>query len=298
MVHALHVGRILCDDAASHVGADRALDSAGIGSGATGMVGWGGPGGRSSGVRIENGNNTSYAAWARCTSSYSGLSGPETGTGAYYGSTPNAPSVSVSQSSAVIGTGYTVSAAGNACAVHGMGTEWYFGSGAPYRGRAGASTSFSDSRGSAGYYVYSAYIRCVDGAGNAGLASGTGSAGITVYVPAPSNPSYSSHTSGYYSTAGDGGFGGGYWFAGVNASGGGSSYASGYRSEVQVMNVAGIGSPWGNPGCTANASTFQTRTQAYGPGGTSGWTYGPVLPVTSLTRNNLTCGTTGSGGAL
>jgi hypothetical protein len=257
-----------------------------LGSGATGMVAWGGPGGRSSGVSVAGGGNTLYQAWARCISSYSGKTGPEVNTEAYYGSVPATPSVSASRSSAVIGTSYTINASSNACAANGMGTEWYLGTSSNYLGRSGSSTSITDSRNSPGYYSYTARIRCVDAAGNAGTASDPSYTGVDVYVPAPSNPTYVNVVGGLWSASP----GGGYTFMGVQINGGGSLYANGYNYQVNVVDIFGVPSGWGANGCRPQSSSFEVWAQAYGPGGISGWTYSGSRSVASLTRTQQTRG--------
>lgn len=240
-----------------------------VGSGATGIVNWGGPGGRSSGTNISNGNNTSYTAWGRCLSTYSGTFGPENKQSYYYGSVPSAPSVWVSRFSNQVGQRFTVNISSSACSSNGMRTDFYLDG---YRGRTwGTSASFTDYWNSPGGRTYTGYIRCVDAASNAGNASASRSASVSIYVPAPSAPTWVSVSGGSRSSIPGGGIGLNY----VTYSAGGSSWASSYRTQ---QNVAVVSQGWigwsSDHSCTKRAKTLWGRADASGPGGTSaGWSY-------------------------
>jgi hypothetical protein len=244
------------------------------GSGASGAVGWGGPGGRPAAGSVVNGNTISYGAAARCISPYSGRIGPENRVSAYYGSTPSAPSVSVSRYSNAVGQRFNVTARSSACAANGMRTNWFLGTGQTFRGQNWArSSTITDYWNSPGYRTYSGWVQCIDSQGNGGNVSRSGSAGVNVYTPAPSAitglksshmiPCRPNDTGTFSADWNDSAYASSYGFTYSFTNGRGSRVtSSGTVSQSKLVSRAAYGdwSPSGNQRITV---------WAIGPGGKS-----------------------------
>lgn len=207
---------------------------------------------------------------------------------AYYGSTPPAPNVRVSRYSNAVNQRFEVYSNASSCYNLGMGTEWYLGTGAQYVGRnRGTGATISDYWSSPGTRTYYGQIKCIDGSGHAGLSSGSGSASVNVYTPAPTAPTWAAISGGSRGnvivSAQIKGVGLNY----ATVSAGGSSYASGYRSQMNVATASGTTGWRSDVSCTAYAASVQGRAEAYGPGGVSpGWTYSPSKAISGFSRDN------------
>lgn len=221
----------------------------------------------------------SYYSWdvkSRCYSFATGtlMSNESARTGMGYYTRVPAPSVSISRSaaSAVVGDSVYIGGSVDGCAPGTYG-DW---SSAP-AGWVSFNRPYQANFSVAG--------RCI---GLNNQASGQNTAGTNVvwYQPAPTAPSFV-YLNGTWSPGG--GTGGGYGVNSLSGQSGGSANASSYGTlvDINVQNRGWLGLR-GSYSCVESASTVAGQGQAFGPGGSSGWT-STSMAASSLVRTNQGC---------